>query len=424
MPERDAVHEAGKVHSGTASRTMVDEIRRQNLRQVLLLAHRSGPLSRAELTRATGLNRSTIGGLVAELQERGLVHAHAATPTRKVGRPSAAVSASTQTVAIAVNPEVDTIDVALVSLGGRVVHRVRYANDHIPTPAEFVNIVGAIIEGMRPDQLGLRSVGVGLAIPGLVREADGRVLLAPHLDWRDVPVAAMLEAKIGLPVVGANDANCGILAEVAFGAASGTGVIVYLNGGASGIGSGIVIDGQLIRGSGGHAGEFGHTLVNSMGSSCHCGAVGCLETEVRLDRLIAAAGARPSTAAEMNALVSDAWHHPQSACGRELHRQLPYLATAFRTIINALNPVQLVLGGYLAAILLAAGETALTDRIGPSLPGAREEVSLAATQLGDGLLLIGAAELVFAPLVDDPASQQRVDGAIASNLESRPALKL
>ncbi|MEV8267935.1 ROK family transcriptional regulator [Microbacterium sp. NPDC076911] len=412
MAERDAVPKGDSATHGTASRTMVDEIRRQNLRQVLILAHRSGPLSRAELTRATGLNRSTIGGLVVELQERGLVHAHAATPTRKVGRPSATVSASTQTVAIAVNPEVDAIDVALVSLGGSVVHRVRYANDHVPTPAEFVNIVSAIIEGMRPDRLGLRSVGVGLAIPGLVREADGRVLLAPHLDWRDVSVATMLADKIGLPVVGANDANCGILAEVAFGAASGTGVIVYLNGGASGIGGGIVLEGQLIRGSGGHAGEFGHTLVNSAGSSCHCGAIGCLETEVRLDRFLAAAGRRPATTDELNALVADAWRDSRSSSGRELRRQLPYLATAFRTIINTLNPLQLVLGGYLAAILVAVGEQALTEQIGPSLPGGREDIQLSATHLGDELLLIGAAELVFAPLLDDPASQRRVSASL------------
>ena len=157
-----------------SSGTTLDVVRRQNLTQVLRLTHRDGPISRAELTRATGLNRSTVGGLVAELRARGLVEESDPHPTRKVGRPSPMVAPADDTVAIAVNPEIDAVDVGIVSLGGRVIRHVRYKNERIPTPTEFVNIVAAIIGGMRPElEASYRTLGMGLAVPGLVR-ARGR----------------------------------------------------------------------------------------------------------------------------------------------------------------------------------------------------------------------------------------------------------
>ena len=203
------------------------------------------------------------------------------------------VAPADDTVAIAVNPEIDAVDVGIVSLGGRVIRHVRYKNERIPTPTEFVNIVAAIVGGMRPElEASYRTLGMGLAVPGLVRREDGRVLLAPHLGWRDAPVSAMLAEATGMTVVAGNDASCGVIAESVFGAARGVDAVVYLNGGASGIGGGIAQGGVLLTGAGGYAGEFGHTLVESAGSACHCGAIGCLETEVRRDAAAARRGPR------------------------------------------------------------------------------------------------------------------------------------
>jgi len=380
----------------------IDDIRRQNLAQVLRLVHRDGPLSRSEITRATGLNRSTIGGLVTDLSHRGLVEENPATAVRKVGRPSPSVAASDRATAIAVNPEIDAIDVALVGLSGRVLHRVRYRNERIPTAGEFVNVVSAIIEGMRPAFGDVAVLGVGVALPGLVREADGSVILAPHLGWRDAPIGQLVEEATGMRVVVGNDANCGVVAESTFGAGRGDGVIIYLNGGASGIGGGIVINGRLVAGEGGNAGEFGHTAVSTRGRRCHCGATGCLETEVRRDRFVEAAGLGEVELAAVQEAMRVAWLERDGAGGREIDRQVSRLAVALRSIVNIFNPRTVILGGHLAHLLAVVGEGELHRRIAPTLPGGGSEPVIVRAGLDDELLLIGAAELVFADTLGDP----------------------
>jgi predicted NBD/HSP70 family sugar kinase len=378
----------------------VDDVRRENLGRVLRLAHLSGPASRAELTRATGLNRSTIGGLVSELQERGLVEEEGPAVTRKVGRPSLMVSPSDRTVALVINPEVDRVDIGVVGLSGRVLQRVRYENERLPTVTEFVNLVRAMSDMLLAGHSHV--VGAGLAIPGLVRESDGHILLAPHLGWEDAPIGRLLHEAIGLDVVAGNDANCGAIAESTYGAGRGDGIVVYLNGGASGIGGGLVMNGRLLSGEDGHAAEFGHTMVTAPGRPCHCGAHGCLETEVRRDRFLAAAGRGIPPGGTLADLVRSEWARPSSPGRAELDRQLDFLAVAMRTVVNAVNPRRIVLGGYLAEMLRVAGEDLVKQRAGATLPGGMARVTLEPAALGDDVLLVGAAELVFAPILDDP----------------------
>jgi predicted NBD/HSP70 family sugar kinase len=392
-----------------SSGTTLDDVRRQNLSQVLRLVHYRGPSSRAEITRATGLNRSTVGGLVAELQERGLVIESEALQTRRVGRPSAMVNPAESAFAISVNPEIDATEVGIVALGGRVLRAVRHRHERVPTYREFVNVVAAIIDGMRPGfPPESRVVGVGLAVPGLVRPDDASVSIAPHLGWRDAPVAALLAEATGLPVVGDNDANCGVLAESAFGAGRSVDSVVYLNGGASGIGGGISLFGSVVSGHNGQAGEFGHTLVDPGGVECHCGAVGCLETEVSRELLIGSLGDDGVDVAGLDdlALLEPAlvlaWAQPDSAGRREITRQVASLGVALRTIVNALNPRCVVFGGFLAVVLRVVGADEIIRAIGTTLPEGVRDLTLLPSALGRDNLLIGAAELVFQRLLDDP----------------------
>lgn len=380
----------------------IDDVRRQNLAQVLRLVHRDGPLSRADITRATGLNRSTIGGLVAELGARGLIVENKPAAVKKVGRPSPSVAASDDAAAIAINPEIDAIEVALVGLSGRVLHRVRYRNERPPSVAEFVNIVSAIIASMKPMTTGTTLLGIGIALPGLVREADGSVILAPHLGWRDAPVGQFVEDATGMRVIVGNDANCGVVAESTFGAGRGDGVIIYLNGGASGIGGGIVINGRLIAGEGGNAGEFGHTAVSTDGRVCHCGAIGCLETEVRRDRFATSVGLLDPEPDLLLEAMEVAWLDRSSPGAREIDRQVSRLSVALRSIINVFNPRTIILGGHLSQLLTVVGERDLRLRVAPTLPGGADEPEIVSAQLDDALLLVGAAELVFAQALGDP----------------------
>jgi len=382
----------------------LDQVRRRNLSLVLTLVHERRGLSRAELTRATGLNRSTVAALVAELASLGLVLEGAPDPTNLVGRPSSTVLPNPATVAVTVHPELDAVVVGLVALGGTVVRRIRYDTVRVPTAQEVVNIVSAIVEGMRGELTSsFRTVGIGLAIPGLVRTSDGVVSIAPHLGWTDEPVARMLEEATGYPVVSANDATIGAIAESTFGAGRGVDELIYLNGGASGIGGGVVMAGQLLGGAFGFAGELGHTLVNSDGVECHCGASGCLETEVSRGPLLEACGLGVAQADQLDDLL--AARYADTASVRELvDRQIGYLGIALRGAINMFNPALIVLGGFLGSLYRAAPEQLERAAFSTAMLGSRDGVRIERAELGGDILTVGAAELVFAPLLTDPTT--------------------
>jgi predicted NBD/HSP70 family sugar kinase len=382
--------------------TSNDHVRRHNLSVILELVHRNRGLSRSQLTRQTGLNRSTIAALVAELVSLALVVEVGQDPARQVGRPSPIVRPATGTLAIAVNPEIDALTVALVGLGGTVISRVRHAVDHPPSVRETVTITASIVAGM----LGAldprcRVLGIGAAIPGLVRSGDGMVRLAPHLGWHDEPFAELLAATTGLTVVAANDAHLGSRAESIFGAGRDIQDLIYLNGGASGIGGGIVSGAQPLGGTAGYAGELGHTLVNSDGIACHCGASGCLETEVRREHLLELVGLSNADADELEVALAAS---TDPAVSTEVRRQLDFLSVALRNAINMLNPRLIVLGGFLAS-LYAADPTHLDALLATQpLAASGESVTVVPAELGSDLLLVGAAELVFEALIADPAS--------------------
>lgn len=388
--------------------TTVDDVRRHNLSTVLGIVHRDGPTSRSRLTRIIGLNRSTIAALVSELVELGLVHEAQPEASKTAGRPSPVVVASSDVVAFAVNPEVDAITVAKVGLNGELLESSRVLTGGIPSAERAVAISTAEVDRMRAAMpRGSRVVGVGVAMPGLVRHDDGLVRLAPHLGWHDEPFSAKLSDAVGLVVTTGNDASLGAIAESMFGAGQGVGDIVYLTGGASGIGSGVLIGGHLLRGLSGYAGELGHCLVNSAGIRCHCGAIGCLETEVDQSRLLDALGVSSADPEELDRLLAESTSERVAA---EIERQLGFLAVAVRNAVNSFNPRLVVLDGFLGSLLDAASLEAPEALASDALPVAAESVRVVRARLRGRSLMIGAAELAFGGLLTDPAGMPELRG--------------
>lgn len=387
--------------SGSKRGSNLDDLRRGNLSTALELIHYSRSLSRADITHTTGLNRSTVATIVNELENLQLVTVSDPVDTKRIGRPSSVIAPSDHYLAIAVNPELDAFTIGLVGMGGRVMRTVRYANEHEPTPGEMVNVVAAVLGGMLPSlEQDHVIVGIGLAVPGLVNAAEGIVKLAPHLGWVDIPLSRMLSDAVGLPVFAGNDASCGVVAEAAFGSGIGEREIVYLNGGASGIGGGVMVDGRHLGGAQGYSGEFGHTLVNSDGGVCHCGATGCLETEVVRSRLMAVAGT--SDPRELEERLHAACESDPAARA-EVDRQIDYLALALRNVVNALNPGLVILGGFLSTLYALGGERLEQAVRTAALPGSGTDVRIVGSSLGRDNLLIGAAQLAFAPILADPS---------------------
>jgi len=400
-----------------------DVVRRRNLSILLGRIHALGGISRAQMTRETGLNRSTIADLVAELVQLGLVVEAGPDQTSLVGRPSSIVVPSESIVAITVNPEVDAVTIGLVGLGGRVIRQVRYDTGRVLSAREAVNISAAVISGMKGElDSSYRTVGVGIAAPALVRDSDGVLSLAPHLGWTNEPIADMMREATGYPVYVGNDASLGAVAESVRGAGVDGQELIYLNGGASGIGGGVVTAGALMTGTSGYAGEIGHTLVNSNGIDCHCGAVGCFETEVRQEPLLEALGLDLSQPDQLDALLKERYAAGDAVVVKVVDYQISYLARALANVVNIFNPEIIVLGGFLAS-LLAVAEESLTKQMRRS---ALEEPGLAVrfakATFGDEILTLGAAELVFSHLIADPAATMRPAGdRSAADTEVHPA---
>ncbi|MBX3092491.1 MAG: ROK family transcriptional regulator [Cryobacterium sp.] len=378
-------------------RNHTDDVHRHNLSLLLTAVHRSGGVPRSRLTELSGLNRSTVSQLVAELVNAKLVVEAESASQDRPGRPSRFVRPARGVCAIAVNPEVDAISLALVGLGGEIIERERHALRTDTSIETVVSNIARMIDSF--DLRGRRVAGIGAAIPGLVREADGVVRLAPHLAWVDEPFSELLRAATRLPVFSANDANVGANAESLRGAGADARLMVYLNGGASGIGGGIIVGGVPLAGSSGYAGEIGHTLVNSGGRQCHCGAIGCLETEVRRDPLLQLTGLRDDQSDELSAALAASTARPLRA---EVRRQLSFLGIAVRNVINAFNPDRIVLGGFLAALHSSAPDEFERISLASPLAASRESVTIVPATLGRDVLMLGAAELAFAPLLADP----------------------
>ncbi|MBF4585154.1 ROK family transcriptional regulator [Curtobacterium sp. VKM Ac-2887] len=403
----------------TAAPVVAQTPTRGNAARVLRLVHEDGPITRAEITRRTGLNRSTTLTLVGELVERGLVHEDVPATggatggtggttsgaTAGVGRPSPVVRAVAEVVAVAVTVEVDAVTVALVGLDGSVRDRAVASSRSAPTAAQAVEtIAGLLDELVARDAAPARIAGIGVAVPGTVRVEDGVVRSAPHLGWHDEPIARPLAERTGLPVRATNDANSGAWAERLYGSGRGVDDLIYLNGGASGIGGGVISAARPLSGADGYAGELGHTFVAANGVRCHCGAVGCLETEASRDALVAAAGVAPDDPSALAAVLAQ--RRPEVE--RVVDRQVTALATALRNAIHTVNPEVVVLGGFLGVLLEHVGDRIEVEVRAQSMAAVTERLRIAPAALGADVLLRGAAELGFRDLLRDPTAARLV----------------
>ncbi len=379
----------------------VESVRRANLGSILGIVHREGPQSRAALTESTGLNRSTVADLVATLVSFGLVVERAPDPSHRVGRPSPVVCVDPAVVAIAVNPEVDALEIAAVGLDRGIRAVVDLPQEHLLTPEATADLVAAQIATWRRAELAdARILGVGLAVPGLVRVEDGLVRDAPHLGWVDVPLRDVVAAATGIPVVVGNDATLGTVAEHLFGAASGIDNAVYLNGGASGIGGGIIVNGMPVVGAGGYAGEFGQNRPGIATLADRRARDGVLEDEVSRARLLSVVGLSRGDDRELGDALAAQIDTPSVA--GEVERQRRILATALANAVNVLNPSAVVLGGFLAVLAgldVAALEQAVRAQ---AMPACGEDLRILPAALAEHRLLIGAAEAVFEGLLANP----------------------
>ncbi|HJQ01885.1 MAG TPA: ROK family transcriptional regulator [Jatrophihabitans sp.] len=385
-----------------------EEIRRHNLSLLVRHIHQHGELTRAELTAATGLNRSTIGALVSDLVGLGLVTEYVPSVRDRAGRPSHVVAPrSDGPYVIAVDVAVERIVTATVGLGGTVHERrlvVIDGADRRPEAvvARIVSDAGWLAQ-RRPGIAG--PVGIGVSIPGTVRRQDGFIEHAPNLNWRAVPFAALLaeQLPVALEVHVGNDADLGAVAEHQRGAAIGYDHLIYLNG-SVGVGGGIIAEGIQLYGAGGYGGEIGHMTINPDGPPCHCGNTGCIETYIGEHALLRAAGITDQHGPKVvEAVFADAAAGDRQA--RAAVRTVAgWLGLSLANLVNCFNPQAIVVGGSLAEVVRLERATVEAELDRRAMAAARAGVQLLLPGLDQDSALIGAAELAFGALLAAPDS--------------------
>ena len=206
-----------------------------------------------------------------------------------------------------------------------------------------------------------RLAGLGIASPGAVDAARGIVPNAPQLPgWQDVPLARLLGERFGLPTLLENDASAAALGEHRFGAGRGSRHMLYITV-STGVGGGIIIDGELYRGKSGAAGEMGHVIIDMNGPACGCGARGCLESLAsgtaiaKRGELLAESGDSPILARlrkEEGPVTAEMMERAATmgdAASREAFRQAGhYFGVALAGFVNVFDPEVIVIGGGVA----------------------------------------------------------------------------
>lgn len=339
-------------------------VRRSNLSLVLSHLRDAGPRSRARIAADTGLNKATVSSLVAELVERGLVGEGEVERAGSVGRPGQSVGlAAGLVVGVGVEVNADFVDVTALDLTHEVVLSRRTPADmralgERGAIALMVRCLEDALGGLR--ERGSSVVGVTVAVPALVDSGRGRVALAPNLGWTGTELAAQLDAALvdhGVHVTVDNDANLGAIAEHALGVGRDVDDLVYLAG-EVGVGCGVIVGGQLVRGSSGFTGEIGHAPLNPRPEICGCGRVGCWETQVGLGVLLKGCARGPGDPIlDADADIDDRLQEiaARAAAGEvrtvdALERVGIALGLGASVLVNIVNPRALVLGGYFAAL--------------------------------------------------------------------------
>jgi predicted NBD/HSP70 family sugar kinase len=379
-----------------------DVVRQHNLSILLQMIHFYGTVTRSQLAASTGLNRSTISDLVAELEQLGFATETVAASASGVGRPSYVVTASTKVVAFAVHPEVDATTVGVVTLSGKVLKTLRVPMSESPTSAVSVQTAAAAIaelkKGLDADQ---KIAGVGVAIPGQVRVSDNVVRLAPQLGWVEQPFGSMLSQISGLPVFVDNDASIGCMAERNFGAARGYLDVVYLYAGSGGIGGGAIVNGSQLRGASGYGGELGHVRIGGSNDKDYSGLAGTLESMVRRDDLLHVFKMFSATDEELDVEIQST---KSGEAKKILGAQIDALGAGISSYVNIFNPEVIVLAGFLTSLFSYDPDRLLAAVKQGSLNASSERVIIRTGELGADLLMIGSAELAFKPLLENPSA--------------------
>jgi len=381
-------------------------------RQIALnLIREHQPISRADLARRMKTGRGMVTALVGELIEERSIYEGPKVDAPRGRKPKMLHIRTRDRVVVAVDVRFGRTSLMLGDFAGTEIALEMF--DTIESPESLVEeLSGRVRRLCRTHGHEADCQGIGLVVPGMVDRRTGRVLNSPQLGWRDVPIAEMLAAATELPVYVENAAIACALAHMWLGQrGNGIGDFVYVTV-SDGVGTDIVVNGEVLRGHANTAGEFGHILLQPDGPRCLCGANGCWEAYTSnlatLCRYLCqdtSLGQGCSAPDGIDLTISDLIARART--GDERAREAiaetgRHLGLGIAMIVNALNPSKIFVGGEITAawdMIEGAVRTAVSER---ALTQGAAETPVIPEQVGGYPRLHGALALVTAPMFAAP----------------------
>ncbi|HXE12744.1 MAG TPA: ROK family transcriptional regulator [Bryobacteraceae bacterium] len=328
----------------------VQDVRDSNEMYFLHLIRDRQPVSRTDLVRETGLRAGTVSVVVNRLLKAGFIYEAEEAPSNGGRRAVYLQVNSEKAYVIAISIGVTQSAFVVSDFNGRILsqHMVRTAG----SAASFLKrLCGEILEHIRARYRDIRFLAVGVSVPGLLERAEGRVVLSPNLGWNDVPVRALIEAELKLPVYVENDANAAALSELWYGplevskAHSLLFVLVV-----EGIGTGFILNGELHIGTRVGSGGFGHIPLDASGPQCSCGNKGCWEAmasdTATVSRFLKMHPERETDVRSMHDLITLVAAGDRDATD-EVKKTASFIGQALRGLSHGLAPEVIVIGGQI-----------------------------------------------------------------------------
>ncbi len=405
------------VESGAGKGADLRLMRELNRRLILNCVRERGPIARVAIARQTGLSRTTVGTIVDDLLNDGLVREGATqTAARSGGRPAILVhfNASAGSI-LGLDMGRSHLTILLSDLAANILARRSGPFDASLGPDECLPWVVRELRDFLVEQhvSWNRVVGIGVGMPGPMDANVHRTIAPPRMPgWGNVDVGGRLSRELGVPVYVDNDANMGALGESWYGAGSGVRDLIYIKIG-TGIGAGLITSGHIYRGSRGSAGEIGHVTFDESGPVCDCGNRGCLETfasapaivedaihaaSLRAADPLASATALPALANTPHPDIADvvqAARDGDCACVAALRRAGERIGIVVAGLVNLINPSAILIGGGVAqagGLLLDPIRSAVNAR---TFSVASQDLRIEQGALGDNAVGYGGIATVI-----------------------------
>lgn len=401
-------------------------VRQINLSLIMHILRTDAPISRASLSQRTKLNKTTVSDLINELNERGFVR-ELGMHSSGTGRPATMLTLNPAAgFIVSCEMAVGYLEVLVTDFAPEMIWQTKEPTQPDASQQAILERMLALLhQAVEKGKLtSNKLLGIAVGVPGMVDYGTGTLLFAPNLKWRNVPLLAILEEQnFGAPIFVDNEANMAALGEHYFGVAQGYSEILYLSGNV-GLGGGLLRDGRLWRGANGVAAEFGHMTMDPQGELCNCGNYGCWETQVSQNSLFnhiitAIKNGENSILADQ---IRDHWENisvemtvKAAQAGdllalRALESIGRSLGIGVASLLNALNPEIVVLGGMLSVaseFLFPMVNDEIQKR---ALPWNRETIKVVCAANGSDASVKGGIATVYQSVLSQAKSLNRING--------------